>query len=226
MTTARDLLVVVIDTRSGTSVEPGDLSLALAGAELIDLIDTGAADLDGDRVVAPDPRQAAEPAAGPATDDPLLRQAASSLVRQEPHEPVEDWLWRRGRDLVDAYLAESETTGSAAPRWRTRKPSLSIDPSALADSPARRHANDRWAAHEPVLTALAAAAGVGARDAGDPGADDPDNALGDHDDLADLGDDRIVTVLAAVNEAVVELAGVRQRRAVEAAAFDNIWRAV
>ncbi|WAX76738.1 GPP34 family phosphoprotein [Streptomyces sp. KMM 9044] len=221
MTTARDLLVVVIDTRSGTSVEPGDLSLALAGAELIDLIDAGTADLDGDRVVVPGPRQAAEPAAEPATDDPLLRQAVSSLVRQEPHEPVEDWLWRRGRDLVAAYLAELGTTGSAAARRRTRKPSLSIAPSELADSPARRHANDRWAAHEPVLTALAAAAGVGAR-----GADDPDKGLGDHDDLADLGDDRIVTVLVAVNEAVVELAGVRQRRAVEAAAFDNIWRAV
>ncbi|CAM5736718.1 GPP34 family phosphoprotein [Streptomyces hirsutus] len=35
-----------------------------------------------------------------------------------------------------------------------------------------------------------------------------------------------MTVLAAVNEAVVELAGVRQRRAIETAASDNIWRAV
>ncbi|ODA70958.1 GPP34 family phosphoprotein [Streptomyces sp. AVP053U2] len=226
MTTARDLLVVVIDTRSGTSVEPGDLSLALAGAELIDLIDAGAADLGGDRVVVQAPGQAAEPAPEPATGDPLLRQAASSLVRQEPHEPVEDWLWRRGRDLVAAYLAELGTTGSAASRWRSRKPSLSIDPSALADSPARRHANDRWAAHEPVLAALAAAAGVAAADGGDPGDGDPGNGPGGHDELADLGDDRVVTVLAAVNEAVVELAGVRQRRAVEAAAFDNIWRAV
>ncbi|WP_326756084.1 GPP34 family phosphoprotein [Streptomyces hirsutus] len=220
MTTARDLLVVVIDTRSGTSVEQGDLSLALAGAELLDLIDAGAADLDGDRVV-PGPRQAAELAAEPATDDPLLRQAASSMIRQEPHEPVEDWLWRRGRDLVAAYLAEWGTTGSAAARWRARKPSLSIDPSALADSPARRHANDRWAAHEPVLTALAAAAGVGARYDGDP-----DDGPEGRDALTDLGDDRVVTVLAAVNEAVVELAGVRQRRAIETAAFDNIWRAV
>lgn len=224
MTTARDLLVVVIDTRSGTSVEQGDLSLALAGAELIDLIDSGAADLDGDRVV-PGTEQTEGAAAESATDDPLLRRAASSLVRQEPHEPVEDWLWRRGRDLVAAYLAELETTGSAA-RWRARKPSLSIDPSALADSSARRQANDRWAAHEPVLTALAAAAGVGARNDGDPGDGDPDKGFGDRDDLADLGDDRLVTVLAAVNEAVVELAGVRQRRAIETAAFDNIWRAV
>ncbi|MEF9907883.1 GPP34 family phosphoprotein [Streptomyces sp. P9-A2] len=225
MTTARDLLVVVIDTRSGTSVEQGDLSLALAGAELIDLIDAGAADLDGDRVV-PGPRQAAEPAAESGTDDPLLRQAASSLVRQEPHEPVEDWLWRRGRDLGAAYLAELETTGSAAARWRARKPLLSIDPAALADSSARRHANDRWAAQEPVLTALAAAAGVGARYEGEPDDGDPGDGSEGRDDLTNLGDDRVVTVLAAVNEAVVELAGVRQRRAVETAAFDNIWRAV
>ncbi|MEU3171919.1 hypothetical protein ACFU5P_22130, partial [Streptomyces sp. NPDC057433] len=65
-----------------------------------------------------------------------------------------------------------------------------------------------------------------AADGGDPGDGDPGNGPGGHDELADLGDDRVVTVLAAVNEAVVELAGVRQRRAVEAAAFDNIWRAV
>ncbi|MFC5957166.1 GPP34 family phosphoprotein [Streptomyces pratens] len=225
MTTAHDLLVAVIDTRSGTSVEQGDLSLALAGAELIDLIDAGAADLDGDRVV-PGAERTEGAAAESVVDDPLLRKAASSLVRQEPHEPVEDWLWRRGRDLGAAYLAELETTGSAAARWRARKPTLSIDPAALADSPARRHANDRWAAHEPVLTALAAAAGVDARYDGDPGDGDPGDGSEGRDDLTELGDDRVVTVLAAVNEAVVELAGVRQRRAVETAAFDNIWRAV
>ncbi|GAB2772079.1 GPP34 family phosphoprotein [Streptomyces chlorus] len=226
MTTARDLLVVVIDTRSGPSVEQGDLSLALAGAELIDLIDAGVADLHRDRVV-PGPWEAVEPAAESGTDDRLLWQAASSLVRREPHESVEDWLWRRGRDLVAAYLAVLETGSSAAGRWRARKPSLSIDPSALADSPARWHANDRWAAHEPVLAALAAAAGVGGRDDGDPidGSGDRDSGA-DRDDFADLGNDRAVTVLAAVNEAVVELAGVRQRRAIETAAFDNIWRAL
>ncbi|SDE16649.1 GPP34 family phosphoprotein [Streptomyces prasinopilosus] len=216
MTTARDLLVVVIDTRSGPSVEQGDLSLALAGAELIDLIAAGAADLDEDRVV-PGPEREAEP----AVEDPLLRRAASSLARREPHEQVEDWLWRRGRDLAAAYLAELGTTGPATARRRARKPSLGVDPSALADSPARRRANDRWAAREPVLTALAAAAGVGARYGGDP-----DEGPEGRDDLADLGDDRVVTVLAAVNEAVVELAGVRQRRAIETAAFDNVWRAV
>lgn len=217
MTTARDLLAVVIDTRSGTSVEQGDLALALAGAELIDLMDAGAAELDGDRVGVP--------AVESAIDDPLLRQAVSLMARQEHQEPVEEWLWRRGRDLTAAYLAELRTTGPAAVRWRARKPSLSVDPSALADSPARRHANDRWAAQEPVLTALAAAAGVGAR-GDDSGGDGTGNGPGGNDGLAEFGDDRIVTVLAAVNEAVVELAGVRQRRVVEAAAFDNIWRAV
>lgn len=33
-----------------------------------------------------------------------------------------------------------------------------------------------------------------------------------------------MTVLAAVDEAVTELAGVRQRRSIEDAAFDNVWR--
>jgi len=34
----------------------------------------------------------------------------------------------------------------------------------------------------------------------------------------------VATVLAAVNAAVMELGHVRQRRAIEEAAFDNIWR--
>jgi hypothetical protein len=33
-----------------------------------------------------------------------------------------------------------------------------------------------------------------------------------------------VTVLGAVNDAVTELAAERQRRNIEEAAFDNIWR--
>jgi len=38
-------------------------------------------------------------------------------------------------------------------------------------------------------------------------------------------DDFLTTVLAAVHGAVTELEAVRQRRSVEDAAFDNIWRA-
>ncbi|WP_372346668.1 hypothetical protein [Streptomyces sp. KL116D] len=40
----------------------------------------------------------------------------------------------------------------------------------------------------------------------------------------DLDDDATVTVLAAVGNAVMELEAVRQRRSVENAAFDNVWR--
>ncbi len=38
-------------------------------------------------------------------------------------------------------------------------------------------------------------------------------------------DEALVTVLAAVNDALTELEAVRQRRRIENAAFDNIWRA-
>ncbi len=76
-------------------------------------------------------------------------------------------------------------------------------------SSARAHAAGRWASGEPVLAALAAAAGMRGAPAGDS--------------LSGT-DEAVVTVLAAVNEAVVELEGVRQRRSVEQAAFDNIWR--
>ncbi|MER6540060.1 GPP34 family phosphoprotein, partial [Streptomyces sp900105755] len=77
------------------------------------------------------------------------------------------------------------------------------------DSPERARAHERWASGEPVLAALAAAVGI------------RDEAA---KDLASSVSDPIVTVVAAVDDAVTELAAVRQRREIENAAFDNVWR--
>lgn len=52
MTTPRDLMFVALDPASGLLPGQGELSLGLAGAELIDLVDAGAAELDGDHIVA------------------------------------------------------------------------------------------------------------------------------------------------------------------------------
>ncbi|MEU6113135.1 GPP34 family phosphoprotein [Streptomyces sp. NPDC047117] len=237
MTTPRDLLIVAFDVASGHPVDPGDLSLALAGAELIDLLGAEMLVLDGERIV---------PSSAGHLADRQLDEAASLLVRQMPYESVDDWLWRRGRGLSAAYmaalaeLAMESPEGTAEPggpegtggsegaggtigtgaagvpegatrhrrRWlpfRHRRSELA------ADSPARRHAADRLASGEPVLAALAAAAGV--HDAPVPADDSPS-----------FDNEAIVTVLAAVNGAVTELEAVRQRRTIEAAAFDNIWR--
>ncbi|MER5214490.1 GPP34 family phosphoprotein [Streptomyces sp. NPDC002838] len=199
MTTPRDLMFVTMDVPSSPPVEQGDLSLALAGAELIDLIDAHAVALDGDRIV---------PRTQPALDDRLLDEASSSLTQQAPYETVEDWLWRRGRGLAAAYRAALEAEGQVT-RRRHRWIPFSADRTAPVDSPARRHAADRWTSGELVLAALAAAVGIH---------DEPTA------DLAQLTDGPIPTVLAAVNEAVTELEAVRQRRRIEDAAFDNIWR--
>ncbi|GAA0449150.1 hypothetical protein [Streptomyces olivaceiscleroticus] len=59
------------------------------------------------------------------------------------------------------------------------------------------------------LAALAAAAGIHDKPA---------------EDSPGVADDAVVTVLAAVNEAAVELEAVRQRCTGEQAAFDDIWR--
>lgn len=68
----------------------------------------------------------------------------------------------------------------------------------LVDSPARRRAANRWAADEPVLAALATAIGVRDKRTHDsPEVNDP--AAG--------------AVLAAVTDALAELADERQRRA-------------
>lgn len=200
MTTPRDLLITTLEVAPDRPFEQGDLSLALAGAELCDLLDAEGLNLDGDRIV---------PGLLPAIHDRQLDAAVSSLNREAPYESVEDWLWRRGQGLYAAYLADLEAEGELT-RQRNRWLPLRADRTALADSPARRHAAERRSSGDPVLAALAAAVGAG-----------PEPA----EDLADLVDDQVVTVLAAVNDALMELEAVRQRRSIEEAAFDNVWRA-
>jgi len=198
MTTPRDLLITTMDVASSRPVEQGHLSLALAGAELLDLIDAQALTLDGDRIV-PGPQW--------TLSDRLLDEASSSLTRQEPYESVEDWLWRRGRGLATAYFAALKAEGQIT--RRRRRGVLLSDQTELVDSPDRRHAADRWTSGEPVLGALAAAVGVH---------DEPT------EEVANVVDEPVVTVLGAVIDAVTELEAVRQRRDIEQAAFDNIWR--
>ena len=199
MTTARDLAIVALEVARDRSLEQGDLSLALAGAELLDLIDAGAIALDDDRIV-PGPQA--------ATGDRLLDEATTSLVRQEPYETVEDWLWRRGSELAAAYVDDLEKIGLTTRRRGGRLPLLS-GRTVPVDSPARSGAEERRASGEPVLAALAAAAGV---DDKEPEFDE--NLVGE----------AATTVLAAVGDAVMELEAVRQRRAIESSAFDNVWR--
>jgi len=199
MTTPRDLLLVALDIESDRPLEQGDLSLALAGAELIDLLDAQAITLDDERIL---------PVDQPTTDDRLLDEAASSLVRQEPYESVDAWLWRRGRGLFSAYLATTEADGQVT-RQRRRWRLIRTGRRMLVDSRTHRAAAKRWGSGDAVLGALAAAAGIhGERTADSPG----------------IADDAVATVVATVNAAVAELGLERQRRAIEGAAFDNIWR--
>ncbi|RYJ21958.1 hypothetical protein CU044_6108 [Streptomyces sp. L-9-10] len=192
----------------------GELSLALAGAELIDLLAAEAIRLDGDRIV---------PGHRPAIADRLLDQAAESLAREAPYETVADWLWRRGLGLAPAYLSALETDGQLTRRRRGLLP-FRTGRTALVDSPDRRLAGDRWASKEPVLVALATAVGI--RDGETDEA--PDTAAPDTEapdtEAPDTADDAVETVLVAVNEALLELEAVRQRRSIEQDAFDNVWR--
>lgn len=105
MSTPQDLMIVSMDVASSPPVEAGDLSLALAGAEVIDLLGARAVTLQGDRLV---------PVDGPVTGDHLLDQAASALADEAPYESVEDWLWRRGRNLSSVYRAGLRATGLTA----------------------------------------------------------------------------------------------------------------
>ncbi|QHC22096.1 GOLPH3/VPS74 family protein [Streptomyces sp. GS7] len=199
MTTPRDLLLISLELTPRHPVERGDLSLALAAAEVIDLLGVEAVRLDGDRIV---------PGYLPGLSDRLLATAAESLVRDAPHETVDDWLWRRGRGLAEAYETVLEDEGLLT-RQRHRGLPFRKGAAVPVDSPARWRAADRWAAQEPVLMALATALGYGAEPA--------EQAPG-------VVDEAVTTVLATVSDALQELAAVRQRRAIEEAAFENIWR--
>ncbi|MFI1018630.1 GPP34 family phosphoprotein [Streptomyces sp. NPDC020965] len=201
MTTAKDLFIIAMDPGAECSVGQGDLSLALAGAELIDLIGAGTVAVDDDRIV---------PDAPPALDDRLATEAAAGLIRQTPYERIEDWLWRRGRDLSAAYQAALEEDGELTRRRSGGSPfgPRRVEP---VDTPARRLAVSRWEEREPVLSALAAAVGIGAERS---------------DDEPGLADEAVTAVVAAVHDAVMELEAVRQRRSIESAAFANLWRGV
>ncbi|MFB7368635.1 GPP34 family phosphoprotein [Streptomyces sp. NPDC056222] len=199
MTTAKDLFIIAMDPGLKRSVGQGDLSLALAGAELIDLIGAGAVTVDRDRIV---------PGGPPAPDDRLLGEAAAALTRQEPYERIEDWLWRRGQDLSAAYQAALEEDGELTRKRSGRSPfgSERVEP---VDTPARRRAAARWEEREPVLAALASVVGIEG---------------GRSDDESGLDDEAVTTVVAIVHDAVMELEAVRQRRSIENSAFANLWR--
>ncbi|RLV70497.1 GPP34 domain containing protein [Streptomyces sp. CBMAI 2042] len=206
MTTAKDLFIIAMDPRPERSVGQGDLSLALAGAELIDLIDAGTVTVDEDRIV---------PGEASAPQDRLLGEAAALLTRESPHERIEDWLWRRGRDLAAAYQAALEEDGELT-RKRSGRLSFGSERVEPVDTPARRAAAERWEEREPVLAALASAIGVEGGASGVEG--------GPSDEEPGLDDEAVTVVVTAVHDAVMELEAVRQRRTIENSAFANLWR--
>ncbi|MGW2327714.1 GOLPH3/VPS74 family protein [Streptomyces sp. NPDC001700] len=201
MTTPRDLLIVTMDAEPSRLVERGDLSLALAGAELIDLLAAREAGLDGERVV---------PGPAGAPGDPLLHQAATSLVREEPYETVGDWLWRRGRGLSADYLSALEANGQLVRQRNRRWKVFWTRELALVDTDARRRAAHRLRSDEPVLAALTEAIGLR----------EPDG------EAPKVSDDAVARVLAALDDALAELAAERQRRdrRRDEAAVDNVRR--
>ena len=188
MTTSRDLLLTVMDRPEGRGVDRGDLSLALAGAETVDLLAARAVTLDGDRLAA---------VPGGEAGEELLDQALALLARESAGESVDDWLWRRGKGLPDVYLAALEADGTLVREQVRRWGFLRDGRLVLADSAARRRAGHRWSADDPVFVALAAAVGLREEDT-PPDLEPPGGPVGE--------------VLDAVRHAVLELTEERRLR--------------
>lgn len=197
MSTARDLALVAADPQDRTVVEQGDLSLALAGAELIDLLDAEALTLDGTLLVPAGPA----PAGDPCCPRPRSGWRTADLARP----------WTTGSG--DGAATSPGATAPSSRRKGSSSPSGGAVTRCGGSAPRRRPdggpgRGERRSSGEPVLGALAAAVGL----------------TGQGGEASDGLDDEQTTVLAAVLQAVTELAGERQRRTIEAAAFDNIWR--
>ncbi|MZE68812.1 GPP34 family phosphoprotein [Streptomyces sp. SID5789] len=197
MATAHDLSALATSPDTDAGLEEGDLSLALAGAELLDLVDVQAALLVSDRIL---------PVVSPRHVDTMLAEAASAIVQNSPYETVESWLWRRGRDLVARYRAALEVTASGESARTYRHPFRRAHP--VVDPTVLRHATDRLASGDPILVGLAASVGLA-----EPPAREAEGLSADE-----------ATILTVVHGAVTELAAERQRRSVEHGAYDNIWR--
>ncbi|MBV2353422.1 GPP34 family phosphoprotein [Streptomyces sp. J2-1] len=209
MSTAQDLLIVALEIPSTHPVQQGDLSLALAGAELIDLLEARTLTLDAELIV-PAPLR-------PSTGDELLDKAAAELRTEPPYENVEEWLWRRGSGLAAVYAGALAAQEDRPAPLSFRRLFHRGDPDARPETPrtpARLHATERWNAHDPVLVALAGALGI--EDA--PPSERTDPPAGEDTDAVE-------TVLASVGDALTELEAVRQRRQIEQDAYDNVWRA-
>lgn len=196
--------MVAMDMPSSRPVERGDLSLALAGAELIDLLGDQAVRVDGGRIVPGSPRVFA---------DPLLDSAGKAVVREGSYEEVGEWLWRRGRGLADAYLGAFESEGLVSRERERRWVVFGGTRRVLVDSAERHRAASRWRADDPVLADLATGIGVRVRD---------ERA----EDVTEVKDDAVATVLIAVTDALAELGEERERRArkLEDAAETNYRR--
>ncbi|MFE0450986.1 GPP34 family phosphoprotein [Streptomyces sp. NPDC058914] len=70
MTTAQDLAIVALGAAAHRSLEQGDLSLALAGAEMLDPIQARALVVEGDRILPSAPTPTGER----LSDEAALRQ--------------------------------------------------------------------------------------------------------------------------------------------------------
>lgn len=193
-----DLLMITIDEAPDHPVEPERLALALAAAELIDLLGAGAVDLDGGRIV---------PGRGAVPGDRFLEQAASSVTGSEPFELVGDWLWRRDRALADAYTGTLEPSGLAI-RQRPPGHPFRRREITLTDSPGRRRATERRQSAEPVLSALTEAVGMPGAETHGPGA-----AVGRP----------VSTVLSALRGVLEEWEAQRRERIIAQAELDRAW---
>ncbi|MFC1403674.1 MULTISPECIES: GPP34 family phosphoprotein [Streptacidiphilus] len=128
MTRGRELALLAWDDRTGELDGGPELGCALAGAELLDLLEAGRLGIRGANLTLLGRTQTE-----PHTGDPRFDRAIAVIKLIPEPKVVQAWIKRHAPELRDSYRALLEDEGTIAPRRGRRLGLIPTSRTALAD---------------------------------------------------------------------------------------------
>ncbi|TDT95846.1 Golgi phosphoprotein 3 GPP34 [Streptomyces sp. 846.5] len=128
MTRGRELALLAWDDRTGELGGGPELGCALAGAELLDLLETGRLGIHGANLAVLGRTQTE-----PHTGDPQFDRAIAVIKLIPEPKVIQAWIKRHAPGLRDSYRALLESEGAIAPRRGRRLGLIPTSRIALTD---------------------------------------------------------------------------------------------
>lgn len=160
MTRGRELALLAWDDRTGELDGGPELGCALAGAELIDLLETGRLGIQGTNLAVLGRTQTQT---HPETGDPQFDRAIVVIKLIPEPKTVQAWIKRHAPELRDTYRALLESEGTIASRRGRRLGLIPTSRTALTDPSERDELISRLsllASEDEPFAALAHRAGL------------------------------------------------------------------